>query len=147
MIIGETNVVNPSLSSLTKNFGLWQLIGKTLAMITDARLGGNKNQAVITGAIAEHFRGRRHHQRSKTSAPVTTRLLVRFVMLSNELPALLDASGALASRYIILPFPEDFRGRENTELYRSALHRAAGNSAVGDRRLVEAPSTWTFHRA
>lgn len=39
MLLGKTNVVSPTLSSLSREFGLWPLIDKRLAIVADARLG------------------------------------------------------------------------------------------------------------
>jgi putative DNA primase/helicase len=45
---GPANVAGPTLSSLWTNFGLWPLLGKTVAVVSDARLsGGRKDQDVI----------------------------------------------------------------------------------------------------
>ena len=38
-LIGPKNVVGPALSSLAHPFGLQQLLGKSLAIISDARIG------------------------------------------------------------------------------------------------------------
>jgi putative DNA primase/helicase len=39
-LVGETNVCGPTASSLAGNFGLQPLIGKTLAIVSDARFSG-----------------------------------------------------------------------------------------------------------
>ena len=52
----------------------------------------------------------------KHKGAVTTRLPVRFVVMSNELPRLSDASGALAKRMLLLQMTESWYGREDTEL-------------------------------
>jgi putative DNA primase/helicase len=46
----------------------------------------------------------------------TGRLDVRFLILSNELPRLTDASGALASRFIVLNLVHSFFGHEDRAL-------------------------------
>ena len=46
-LLGHSNVVGPTLASLQTNFGLAPLIGKPLAIISDARLGGRSDQASI----------------------------------------------------------------------------------------------------
>src|SRR5438132_5079127 len=47
-LVGRDSVVNPTLASLQTTFGLAPLIGKPLAFITDARVGGRSDQAAIT---------------------------------------------------------------------------------------------------
>jgi putative DNA primase/helicase len=115
-LIGVGNVASPTLCSLTTNFGLWPLIGKSLAIVGDARLSGRTDQAIITERILS-ITGedlitidRKHHE------PVTARLFCRLMLLSNELPRLTDASGALASRFLILTLRQSFFGREDTTL-------------------------------
>ena len=46
----------------------------------------------------------------------TGQLLTRFLILSNELPRIADASAALASRFILLTQRESFIGREDKQL-------------------------------
>ena len=42
-LVGLANVAGPTLASFNSNFGLWPLIGKTLAVIDDARLSGRSD--------------------------------------------------------------------------------------------------------
>lgn len=48
---GAANVCGPTLSNLSQNFGIAPLINKRLAIISDARLGGKADQAVIVERI------------------------------------------------------------------------------------------------
>ena len=48
------------------------------------------------------------------------------VLLTNELPRLGDASGALASRFIVFVLTQSFYGRENTQLTDELLSEAPG---------------------
>jgi putative DNA primase/helicase len=48
------------------------------------------------------------------------------VIATNELPRLSDASGALASRMIILNTPESFYGRENHDLTDDLMEELPG---------------------
>ena len=51
-VIGEANVCGPTFSSLAGSFGLRPLLGKTLAIISDARLTRRTDLALITGACS-----------------------------------------------------------------------------------------------
>jgi putative DNA primase/helicase len=115
-LLGGENVVGPTLSSLTQNFGLAPLISKSLAIISDARFGRHPDATVmverllaITGEDTITI-DRKHRD------PWTGRLPTRFLILTNELPRLTDASGALASRFIILVLTHSFYGREDRTL-------------------------------
>jgi hypothetical protein len=46
-LLGAANVCGPTLSSLSQNFGLAPLIGKRLAIVSDARLSGKADQSII----------------------------------------------------------------------------------------------------
>ena len=74
----------------------------------------------------------------------TGRLPTRFVILTNELPQFYDASGALASRFIILTFRTSFYGRENQGLTDELLGEAAGDLQLVPRKVSTAsPSAAT----
>jgi putative DNA primase/helicase len=64
----------------------------------------------------------------------TGTLPTRIVIATNELPRLSDASGALASRMIILNTPESFYGRENHDLTDNLMEELPGifNWALDD---------------
>jgi putative DNA primase/helicase len=47
-LVGTDNAVNPTLTSLSTNFGIAPLIGKRIAIISDARLDRRANQHAIT---------------------------------------------------------------------------------------------------
>ena len=115
-LLGRAHVAGPTLGSLTMNFGLSPLVGKPLAIISDARLSGRSDQAIIVERLLS-ISGediltidRKHRE------PWTGTLPTRFLLLSNELPRLADASGAMASRFVVLMLRNSFYGREDTEL-------------------------------
>ena len=115
-LLGPANVCGPTLSSLATSFGLMPLIGKRLAIISDARLGGKTDQNVIVERILAITGEDALTVDRKYLDQWTGYLETRFVILTNELPRLTDASGALASRFITLVFTESFYGREDLGL-------------------------------
>lgn len=112
-MIGPANTVGPTLAGLCQDFGLAPLLGKSLAIVADARVGGRSDKQKILEVLL-NITGEdpvtipRKHRES-----VTTRLTTRFVLASNELPRIGDASGAFASRFLMLPMTKSFAGREN----------------------------------
>ena len=110
-LVGINNVGAPTLAGLGTNFGLWSLIGKQLAIIGDARLSGRSDQAVVTEPLLSLTGEDAITVDRKNLQPITLRLLARLMILTNELPKLADASGALASRFIVLMLRESFYGR------------------------------------
>lgn len=125
-LLGAQNVANPTLCGLMTNFGLWPLIGKAVAIIGDARLSGRSDQAVITERLLSITGEDSLTIDKKNREPVTVRLFSRLMLLTNELPRLADASGALASRFVILRLRQSFLGREDTELERRLLAELPG---------------------
>lgn len=115
-LLGAANVAGPTLSSLAQNFGLAPLIGKRLAIVSDARLGGRVDQQVIVERILSITGEDGITVDRKFRDSWTGQLSVRFVILSNELPRLTDASGALAGRFVILVMKRSFYGREDLGL-------------------------------
>jgi putative DNA primase/helicase len=115
-LLGIEAVAAPTLASLETNFGLWPLIGKALAIISDARLSGRPDQAKIVERLLSISGEDAQTIDRKHKEPWTGRLGVRIVMLTNELPRLADASGAMAGRFIILRLTKSFYGSEDTGL-------------------------------
>jgi putative DNA primase/helicase len=112
-LLGQENVAAPTLSSIGSNFGLAPLIGKVVAIISDARLGGRADQQAIAERLLS-ISGEDCLTVDRKYLPAWTgRLRTRFLILTNELPRLTDASGALASRFIPLVMTESFYGRED----------------------------------
>lgn len=138
-LLGQDSVVGPTLSSLSQNFGLAPLIGKRLAIISDARLSGRADQQVIVERLLaitgeDSLTVDRKHQSAWTGG-----LSIRFLILSNELPRLTDASGALASRFILLSLTRSFYGAEDHSLTDRLMGELPGilNWAIaGWRRLT-----------
>jgi putative DNA primase/helicase len=139
-LIGAANVVAPTLAGLGANFGLSPLIGKRVGIISDARLGGRADQQVIAERLLSITGEDALTIDRKFLAAWTGRLQVRFVILSNELPRLADASGALTSRFIVLMLTNSFYGREDHTLTGRLLTELPGIlnwSIAGWRRLSQ----------
>jgi putative DNA primase/helicase len=115
-LVGVDNAVAPTLASLGANFGLAPLIGKQVAIISDARLGGRADQAAIAERLLSITGEDALTIDRKYREAWTGRLGVRFLVLTNELPRFSDTSGALASRFIVLALIESFYGREDPAL-------------------------------
>jgi putative DNA primase/helicase len=116
LLIGVDNVANPTLSSLGTQFGLAPLIGKLAAVIGDARLSGRSDVAQVVERLLS-ISGEDAQTIDRKHLPaITMRLLVRFLIITNELPRFTDPSGALVGRMIILRMIRSFYGNEDTGL-------------------------------
>jgi putative DNA primase/helicase len=115
-LLGEANACAPTLAGLGTNFGLQPLIGKLLAIIGDARLSGRADVSVIAERLLSISGEDNITIDRKYLDAWTGKLPTRFLLMSNELPRLSDASGALASRFILLQLRHSFYGREDMGL-------------------------------
>jgi putative DNA primase/helicase len=139
-LLGVHNTAAPTLASLTTNFGLSPLIGKPLAVISDARLGTRVDGIVAVERLLSISGEDSITVDRKYREPWTGRLPTRFVILSNELPRFSDSSGALASRFVLLTLGVSFYGREDPTLTDTLLGESTGifNWALeGLDRLLE----------
>ena len=115
-ILGAHNCAAPTLAGLGTNFGLAPLIGKRVAVISDARLSRRVDQHAIAERILS-ITGEDAITIDRKYKPAWTgQLQARFLILSNELFRLADASGALASRFILLMLTKSFYGQEDRKL-------------------------------
>ncbi|MCK6486642.1 MAG: phage/plasmid primase, P4 family [Phycisphaerae bacterium] len=124
-LVGPANVCGPTTTSLAGLFGLQPLIGKSLAIVSDARFSGKDVQTVVERLLCisgeDSLTIDRKHMTS-----VTMKLPTRFVFLTNELPRLTDASGALSGRFMMLRLTESFYGREDRTLTTKLLTELPG---------------------
>jgi putative DNA primase/helicase len=125
-LIGEDNCASPTLTGLSGTFGLQPLIGKSAAIVGDARLSGRADPGVIIEHLLSLSGEDNPDVPRKNTSDWKGRLKTRFVILTNEVFKLTDASGALASRFIILLFKESFYGREDTKLTDKLLTELPG---------------------
>ena len=127
-LVGRNSVAGPTLASLSSNFGLEPLIGKPLAIISDARLGARSDQAAIAERLLSISGEDALTIDRKFRRAWHGRLTTRFMLLTNELPRLVDASGALAKRFLILTLENSFYGREDPTLTGQLLAELPGIS-------------------
>lgn len=137
---GEGHVASPRLQTLPTRFGLEPLLGKRLAICSDAHnLKGQTLDGVcevlkmITGEdiVPVDRKGR---------GAIDTKLPTKFVILSNHKLAIPDTSDALQARQLFLRFDRSFVGREDRTLkdkLRPELPAIANLFLAGLRRLYE----------
>ncbi len=115
-LLGMPNVCAPTLTAMASHFGRAVLIGKTAAIFSDAKISGRMDTAAITEALLS-IRGEDTQTiPRKNLIDWTGPIRTRFTLLTNEMPRMDDASGALVSRMLLLPLTESFLGREDLAL-------------------------------
>ncbi|MAE61000.1 MAG: hypothetical protein CMJ49_06540 [Planctomycetaceae bacterium] len=115
-LCGPQNIAGPTLASMSEPFGLAPLIGKSVAIIADARLSGRADQAAIAERLLALSGEDLLTIHRKFLPAWTGRLTARFLILSNEIPRVADASGAFASRFVLLMLQNSFYGKEDVTL-------------------------------
>ncbi|MFD0435588.1 DNA primase family protein [Streptomyces chartreusis] len=115
MLVGKENLAGPTLAGLGTNFGLSTLVGKPLAVISDARLSGNDNSQVVERLLTISGEDTIDIDR-KYRQPWTGKLPTRLMILSNELPHFGDSSGVIARRFILLNMTVSWLGKEDPSL-------------------------------
>ncbi len=125
-LIGLHNCCSPTLADLGEIFGREPLIGKSLAIISDARLSGRADQQVIVERLLSITGEDSTTIGRKFKQAWTGTLSSRFFLISNELPRLADASGALTGRFILLMLTISFYGREDHALTSKLLTELPG---------------------
>lgn len=115
-LVGRSSVCAPSVKALGTGFGLQPLIGKTVAFLSDMRLGGMADGDAIAETLLR-ITGRDDFTIDrKFKEAWEGRLSTRFVVSSNVLPKLPDASPALPNRFSVLRMQQSFLGREDPGL-------------------------------
>jgi putative DNA primase/helicase len=143
-LVGDGNHAGPTLASLGTNFGLQPLIGKPLAIVSDARLGGANTHHVVERLLSVSGEDMLAVDR-KYRDPWTGTLPTRFLVISNELPRFGDASGAIANRFVTLMLSQSWLGKENTKLTNELLEELPGilNWALDGLQYLEAEGRFT----
>ncbi|NQU20949.1 MAG: DUF3854 domain-containing protein [Candidatus Nealsonbacteria bacterium] len=125
-LVGQDNVASPTLGTFASQFGLWGLIGKTLAVIGDARLSGRVDAHTIVERLLSITGRDAIDLDRKFLRPVTTTLPTRIMLVSNELPRLPDASGTIVSRMIVLRLTQSWYGCEDKLLLPALMNELPG---------------------
>jgi putative DNA primase/helicase len=114
-LVGKANTSSPTMSALATNFGLEDAVGKSLAVVGDARLASQGQETVVERLLMISGQDPINIDRKNRTVWRGT-VSARIMILSNEAPKFLDASGAIASRFVILKIEEGWLGREDITL-------------------------------
>jgi P4 family phage/plasmid primase-like protien len=127
-LLGNEVVATPTMGSLGQPFGLASLVGKTCAMITDARMPSHGDGSIITERLLSITGGDPVDISRKHKTDISNfKLSTRFSLFSNHVPdKLKDASAVFASRCIFLSMQKSFFGREDRNLASKLLQELPG---------------------
>jgi putative DNA primase/helicase len=124
-LIGSPSVAPMTPAALMSPFGLAGAIGKTLLTIGDARFGGRDTHDVVERLLSIIGEDRLPVDR-KFQPTWEGKLRTRVMIASNEVPNVRDASGAFASRFLVLRIPVSHYGREDPQLTPKLLAELPG---------------------
>jgi putative DNA primase/helicase len=142
-MIGKGSAAASTLASLGTNFGLAPPLGKPLAVVGDVRLGNSNIHQALERLLSISGEDLITIDR-KYSERWTGKLPTRFMLISNELPRFPDASGAIATRFVVMQLENSFLGREDRSLeakLRAELTGILNWAPAGLDRIIRQPFT------
>jgi P4 family phage/plasmid primase-like protien len=120
-LVGHRNHCSPGLTALGSDFGGQALIGKQLALLSDARQGRGTNMGQAVELLLRVSGEDSVSLNRKNKSFWQGRLPTRFLILCNGVPGFRDDSGALANRFVPLRLTRTFLGREDQALTKKLL--------------------------
>ncbi|MFM9846051.1 MAG: phage/plasmid primase, P4 family [Hyphomicrobiaceae bacterium] len=115
-LLGSDNCCGPTLDDLGGDFGLEPLIGKSLAIFSDVRLGTRTSSQKVLGNLLRISGEDQVSANRKYKLPWVGVLPTRLMMFSNDIPNIRDTSTALQARLVVLRMTRSFKGQEDTGL-------------------------------
>lgn len=115
-LLGRSMVASPTLSSMSKDFGLQQLLDKRLCLLSDARLSSRADIMAVVEILLRLVADDAIDVNRKHKSAITTQVGARVMMLSNEMPQLYDSSNAINKRFLVIPLTKSFLGKEDPGL-------------------------------
>jgi P4 family phage/plasmid primase-like protien len=109
-LLGKENTAAPTLTSLRGEFGMQPLIGKSIALITDARLDLTQQQTVLIERLLRIIADDTIQINRKNREEWIGKLHIRLTVAANEVPKMVDTSEAIVSRWIALQLTKSFEG-------------------------------------
>ena len=139
-MLGMSSVAGPTMHSLGEMFGLEPLITKSLAIISDVRIGKHTGTSTITERLLSISGEDRMTVHRKNTTAWHGKMPTRIMFMSNELLSLNDVSGAFSSRLMLLILNNSFYGKEDTELTNKLKAELSGvlNWAIRGYRALKA---------
>ncbi len=150
-LIGAQSVVSPKIRQIRDGgFGLQSLIGRQLAMVTDARVSRGQATDALTEILLTTSGGDLQTIQRKFLADFIGYLGAQWLLMSNEPVLLHDYTGTIATRMVLLETRRGFLGKEDLDLFeRDLLPEAsgvlnlclAGARKLADRGRFQTPSS------
>lgn len=108
--------VSPSLNGLADKYGKQSLIGKTIAVVPDVRIGPKTDLGSVAETILSITGEDPQTVQRKWIGDWTGFIKTRFLLMANSVPRLHDHDTVLASRFFYLRTDQSYFGREDRDL-------------------------------
>lgn len=125
-LIGERNIVNTSIADLAERSTLYDMIGCTLAKITDMNTDDRQKLSEASSTMNRISGEDPVHIFRKFKDGLDMRLPVRFLMAGNQFPNFGEHATALARRLKVIPFNVSFEDRADPDLTAKLLAELPG---------------------
>lgn len=145
-LLGTTSICSPTLASLGSRFGLETTMGKSLATVSDMRLGSRTDkQEIVQNILRIVGEDDVDIERKHVGGAVTGKHNIRILIAGNKAPTLPDESGAFVARLIALRLTNSFLGKEDEMLAEKLAGEMAGilNWSIEGWRRLQAQGGFT----
>jgi putative DNA primase/helicase len=137
-ILGDDNIVTPTLTTLWRFYGLETFLGKTAALVGDAHLERPSMATAILERIKSIVGNDRQNVDRKGQGELSNiQIKTRFTIAVNEMPPFPDTAAALRRRMIVFPFNVSFEGKEDRGLEGKLLAELPGITNWAMRGLLD----------
>jgi len=141
-LVGHDSCCSPSIANLATQYGPQSLLGKSLALVSEANNGGPQKAVPLEAVdLIKRITGCDPVQIDrKYREPLSLRMPIRFLLACNRLPNFLDPSGAMARRVQLFWMRQSFVGREDRSLparLTAELPGIANRALQGLRMLMD----------
>lgn len=127
-LLGKEAVASPKIRQISEGgFGLQALIGKTVAVIGDARIDRGKQSSALTEILLTTSGGDLQTIQRKFRDDFIGYLHAQWLLMSNEPVLMHDLTGTIATRMVMMETRKSFLGKEDVDIFqRDLLPEASG---------------------
>lgn len=138
-LLGESSVAGPTMNSLGEQFGLEHMITKSLAIISDVRIGSRTDKSTVVERLLTISGEDGLSVPRKFHTEWYGKMPTRIMLMSNELMALTDSSGAFVARLLMVMLTKSFYGKEDPGLTNKLATELSGilNWAIEGYRQIK----------
>lgn len=121
-LMGIAAVASPKIRQIASGgFGLQSLIGKSVAMVTDARLDRGTQTSALSEIMLTTSGGDIQTIQRKYKDDFVGYLHAQWLLMSNEPVLLSDLTGTVAKRMVLMETRKSFLGQEDPDLFEVQL--------------------------